>query len=71
MTRGIAGLERLAQTDVRQDAHYNSCLGKWKDYLPFTNTGVLPLPRRLRLPPDCRLHAIAYSCRDERPASYP
>ncbi len=43
VARGIAGLERLAQTEVRQDAaDYNRCLGKWKDYLPFTSTGVLP-----------------------------
>jgi len=31
---GIAGLERVAQTEVRQDgADYNRCLEKWKDYL--------------------------------------
>ncbi len=34
--RGIAGLERLAQTEVRQDgADYNRCFGKWKVYLPY------------------------------------
>ena len=38
MSRRIAGLERLAQTEVRQDAaDYNRCLGKWKDYLPISS----------------------------------
>ena len=32
--RGIAGLERVAQTEVHQDAaDYNRCFGKWKDFL--------------------------------------
>jgi hypothetical protein len=36
VNRRIAGLERLAQTEERQDAaDYNRCLGKWKDYLPI------------------------------------
>jgi len=35
----------MAQTEVRQDAaNYNSCFGKWKDYLPFFfNRGALLL----------------------------
>ncbi len=33
-TRGIAGLERMAQTDVRQNAaDYNRRPAKWKDFL--------------------------------------
>lgn len=33
---GIAGWERVAQTEVRQDgADYNRCSGEWKDFLPL------------------------------------
>jgi hypothetical protein len=40
---GIAGVERAAQTEVRQDgADYNSCLGKRKFYFSIVRPASVP-----------------------------